>query len=162
MIEDWRSMLGGAALAAALILPTLAHGAPAAPPAPPAAPAQSAIDADVKAVKEEAKAAAEEAKAEAKAAAAEARAEADQARREADKARAQYASADDGSWVTKPRQPGAWVRSRPASATSVTRARGDGGGSSWASNARNPASDWELPLTSSAACRCSSRSAPRR
>ncbi len=108
MHHEFKSMLGGAALAALLIVPTLAHGQPAPPAPPPAPPAPSAIADEVKAAKEEPKAAAEEAKAEARAAASEARVEAEQARHEADQARAearmQLADAGDGNWVTKPRQ----------------------------------------------------------
>ena len=107
MHHEWKSLLGGAALAALLILPTLAHGETAAPPAPPPAPvapvappappSHSAIRAEVEAAKADALKAADAA-----------RAQAEQARREAQKARedarTQIASADDGNWITKPRQ----------------------------------------------------------
>jgi len=102
--EEWKSFLGGAALAAALILPTLVHADPAPPPPPPPPSSSEAIKAHVDAAKAEAKAAAEDAKAQAKAAADEARAEVAKARAEAAKARAEAQSAQaDGNWVNKPR-----------------------------------------------------------
>jgi hypothetical protein len=114
MHHEWKSILGGAALAALLILPTLAHGAPATPPAPPQAadaplpPPAPPEQSEAAKIKAEALKAAAEAKAEAHAAADEARAEAEQARREAAKARAeaksQIAGPDDGNWTTTPRQ----------------------------------------------------------
>src|SRR6185437_8316065 len=93
--EEWKSFLGGVALAAALILPTLVHADPAPPPPPPAPSSSEAIKAHVDAAKAEAKAAAEVAKARAEAA--KARAEAERARNEAAEGVA------DGSWVNKPR-----------------------------------------------------------
>ncbi len=103
--NEMKSFLGGAALAAALILPTLAHGEPAAPPPPPpATPSPPDIHAEIRAAREEAKAAAKEAKEEAKAAAAMARDEAAKARAQADRARNDIqAAAADSDWVTKPR-----------------------------------------------------------
>src|SRR6185437_13689495 len=58
MHHDLKSILAGAALAALLIVPTLAHGAPAAPPTPPAPPAPVAqpVPADVNDAVEDAKA----------------------------------------------------------------------------------------------------------
>jgi hypothetical protein len=100
MHHELKSILAGAALAALLIVPTLAHGAPAAPPAPPAPPAPVAqpVPADVSD-------AVEDAKAEAKAAKAEARAAAEDARREAESARKEMRLAQaDGNWVTRPRK----------------------------------------------------------
>jgi hypothetical protein len=100
MHHELKSILAGAALAALLIVPTLAHGAPAAPPAPPAPPAPVAqpVPADVND-------AVEDAKAEAKAAQAEARAAAEDARREAESARKEMRLAQaDGNWVTRPRK----------------------------------------------------------
>lgn len=100
MHHELKSILAGAALAALLIVPTLAHGAPAAPPAPPAPPAPVAqpVPADVSD-------AVEDAKAEAKAAQAEARAAAEDARREAESARKEMRVAQaDGNWVTRPRK----------------------------------------------------------
>ena len=100
MHQELKSILAGAALAALLIVPTLAHGAPAAPPAPPAPPAPVAqpVPADVSD-------AVEDAKAEAKAAQAEARAAAEDARREAESARKEMRLAQaDGNWVTRPRK----------------------------------------------------------
>lgn len=100
MHHELKSILAGAALAALLIVPTLAHGAPAAPPAPPAPPAPVAqpVPADVND-------AVEDAKAEAKAAKAEARAAAEDARREAESARKEMRVAQaDGNWVTRPRK----------------------------------------------------------
>ena len=100
MHHELKSILAGAALAALLIVPTLAHGAPAAPPAPPAPPAPVAqpVPADVSD-------AVEDAKAEAKAAQAEARAAAEDARREAESARKEMRGAQaDGNWVTRPRK----------------------------------------------------------
>jgi len=100
MHHELKSILAGAALAALLIVPTLAHGAPAAPPAPPAPPAPVAqpVPADVND-------AVEDAKAEAKAAQAEARAAAEDARREAESARKEMRVAQaDGNWVTRPRK----------------------------------------------------------
>ncbi len=100
MHHELKSILAGAALAALLIVPTLAHGAPAAPPAPPAPPAPVAqpVPADVSD-------AVEDAKAEAKAAKAEARAAAEDARREAESARKEMRVAQaDGNWVTRPRK----------------------------------------------------------
>jgi hypothetical protein len=100
MHHELKSILAGAALAALLIVPTLAHGAPAAPPAPPAPPAPVAqpVPADVSD-------AVEDAKAEAKAAQAEARAAAEDARREAESARKEMRLAQaDGNWVTRPRK----------------------------------------------------------
>lgn len=43
--NDWNQMLTGAAVAAVLILPTLAHAGPAVPPPPPAPPAPAAMPA---------------------------------------------------------------------------------------------------------------------
>jgi len=104
--NELKSLLGGAALAAFLIVPTLAHGDPATPPPPPPppAPSSSEIHAQVEAAKAEAKAAAHQAKEQAKAAAAMARDEAAKARAEAEQARrdVQMAAADN-NWVTKPR-----------------------------------------------------------
>ena len=100
MHHELKSILAGAALAALLIVPTLAHGAPAAPPTPPAPPAPVAqpVPADVND-------AVEDAKAEAKAAQAEARAAAEDARREAESARKEMRLAQaDGNWVTRPRK----------------------------------------------------------
>jgi hypothetical protein len=100
MHHELKSILAGAALAALLIVPTLAHGAPAAPPTPPAPPAPVAqpVPADVND-------AVEDAKAEAKAAKAEARAAAEDARREAESARKEMRLAQaDGNWVTRPRK----------------------------------------------------------
>jgi len=100
MHHELKSILAGAALAALLIVPTLAHGAPAAPPTPPAPPAPVAqpVPADVSD-------AVEDAKAEAKAAQAEARAAAEDARREAESARKEMRLAQaDGNWVTRPRK----------------------------------------------------------
>lgn len=100
MHQELKSILAGAALAALLIVPTLAHGAPAAPPAPPAPPAPVAepVPADVND-------AVENAKAEAKAAQAEARAAAEDARREAESAHKEMRLAQaDGNWVTRPRK----------------------------------------------------------
>jgi hypothetical protein len=100
MHHELKSILAGAALAALLIVPTLAHGAPAAPPAPPAPPAPVAqpVPADVSD-------AVEDATAEAKAAKAEARAAAEDARREAESARKEMRLAQaDGNWVTRPRK----------------------------------------------------------
>jgi hypothetical protein len=100
MHHELKSILAGAALAALLIVPTLAHGAPAAPPAPPAPPAPVAqpVPADVND-------AVEDAKAEAKAPQAEARAAAEDARREAESARKEMRVAQaDGNWVTRPRK----------------------------------------------------------
>jgi hypothetical protein len=107
MHHELKSILAGAALAALLILPTLAHAEPPAPPAPPApaasvAPKTHDAIAAAKAAAREAQAeaaqAAREAQAEAKAAAGEARREAESARKDM-----QFAQAD-GNWVTKPRK----------------------------------------------------------
>ena len=100
MYHELKSILAGAALAALLILPTLAHAKPAAPPAPPAppAPVTHPVDAAVKDAKAAAKAAQAEAAAAAREAEADARAAADDARKDMRIAQA------DGNWVTKPRR----------------------------------------------------------
>lgn len=100
MHHELKSILAGAALAALLILPTLAHAEPAAPPAPPAppAPVTHPVDAAVKDAKAAAKAAQAEAAAAAREAEADARAAADDARKDMRIAQA------DGNWVTKPRR----------------------------------------------------------
>lgn len=100
MHHELKSILAGAALAALLILPTLAHAEPAAPPAPPTppAPVTHPVDAAVKDAKAAAKAAQAEAAAAAREAEADARAAADDARKDMRIAQA------DGNWVTKPRR----------------------------------------------------------
>src|SRR6185312_431396 len=111
MHHELKSILAGAALAALLILPTLAHAEPAAPPAPPAppAPVTHPIPAEareaIENAKAEAKAAKAEAEADARAAEADAHAAAEDARREAEHARKEMQVAQaDGNWVTKPRR----------------------------------------------------------
>jgi hypothetical protein len=112
MHHELKSILAGAALAALLILPTLAHAEPPAPPAPPAPAAPVAPPVSGEKAHDaiaQAKAAAREAQAEAAEAAreaqAEARAAAEEARREAESARKEMQLArNDGDWVTKPRK----------------------------------------------------------
>jgi hypothetical protein len=88
MHQELKSILAGAALAAFLILPTLAHGAPT------PAGIHSQVEATVA-----------QAEAEGRKAAAEAKAQAAQARSEADRARKDVKVAAAGKdWVTKPRQ----------------------------------------------------------
>jgi hypothetical protein len=103
--DEMNQMLRGAAVAALLILPTLAHAGPAAPPPPPASPAPMAMPAAVQLA--EARAEAAQARAEARAGAAEARAEAAAAAADARAAAraVPYALrvAETGGWFKRPR-----------------------------------------------------------